>query len=264
MTKIRVMSDVHLEFGSLSVPDVEADVAVLAGDIHVGVSAAAWADDLAKQLGIPVVLIPGNHEFYGTWRRSRRGQHLGSIIEGLRVAAAATAGRAVFLERETAIVAGVRFIGCCLWTDFELYGDPAEAMAHAENLMNDFHSIAYRPGGRFRPNDARREFMLSKAFLETEFSKPFSGRTVVVTHHLPSLRSIPERFKSDMLSAAYASQLDALVEASGAALWIHGHTHDSVNYLIGSTRVVCNPRGYYGYQLNPRFDPKLVVTVGEK
>jgi predicted phosphodiesterase len=260
MTKIRVMSDVHVEFGDLSVPSVAADVAVLAGDIHVGLAAAVWADDLAKKLDIPVVLIAGNHEFYGT---RRRGEHLGGVIDDLRAAAAASAGRVTFLERETAIVAGVRFVGCCLWTDFGLFGDPAEAMAHAENLMNDFRIIAYRPGARFTANDARREFLLAKAFIGAELSKPFDGRTVVVTHHLPSIRSVPARFKSDVLSAVYASHLDALVEASGAALWVHGHTHDSADYVIGGTRVICNPRGYYGYELNRRFDPKLIVTVDE-
>lgn len=262
MIKIRVMSDLHIEFGHLLVSDVEADVAVLAGDIHVGLAATAWADDLAKRLGIPVVLVAGNHEHYGS--RGRPDQYLGAIIEDLRAAAAASSGRVVFLERETAVVAGVRFIGCTLWTDFELYGHPAESMGHAEILMTDFRMIAYRPGIRFTSNDARREFMASKRFLESELAKPFDGATVVVTHHLPSLRSVPERFKSDLLSPAYASHLDPFVERSGAALWIHGHTHDSADYQIATTRVVCNPRGYDGVKLNPRFDPNFVVTVGKR
>ncbi len=74
---------------------------------------------------------------------------------------------------------------------------------------------------------------------------------------------MPDRFKNDLISAAYASHLDALVEQSGAALWIHGHTHDSFDYFIGGTRVICNPRGYFGYELNPDFNPGLVIDVGD-
>jgi predicted phosphodiesterase len=261
MAKIRVMSDLHIEFGELSVPTLDADLVVLAGDVHVGLAAAAWADDLAKRLGVPVVLIAGNHEHYGSLRRP--GQHLGGIIEGLRAAAAVSSGRVVFLERETAIVAGIRFVGCTLWTDFELAGDPDAAMAQAENAMNDFRSIAYRPGVHFTARDARHEFMLGRQFLESELAKPFAGPTVVITHHLPSLRSVARRFEHDALNPAFASHLDALVERSAAALWIHGHTHDSCGYAIGATRVICNPRGYAGVELNPQFDPGLVVSVGE-
>ena len=85
--------------------------------------------------------------------------------------------------------------------------------------------------------------------------------TVVLAHHPPSRRSIGGRYADDALSPAYASNLDELVENSGAALWVHGHTHISRDYRIGATRVVCNPRGYYGYELNPEFDPNLVIEV---
>jgi hypothetical protein len=136
-------------------------------------------------------------------------------------------------------------------------------MAHAEIGMTDFHTIAYRSGARFTANNARREFLRARRFLTSELAKPFAGPTVVVTHHLPSFRSVPRRFRADVLSAAFASHLDSLVEASGTDLWIHGHTHDSCDYRIGKTRVLCNPRGYYDFALNARFDPGLVVEVGK-
>jgi hypothetical protein len=204
--------------------------------------------------------VAGNHEHYGSLRR--RGGHLGRTIGQLRAAAAATAGRVTFLERETAVIAGVRFIGCTLWTDYELFGNPAEDMAHAEAAMTDHETIAYRPRVRFTTNDARHEFMLAREFLKAELAQPFEGPTVVVTHHLPSLRSVPQRFKGDRLSAAYASHLDKLVAASGAELWCHGHTHSSCDYVIGKTRVLCNPRGYLDVALNLRFDPGLTAAVG--
>jgi predicted phosphodiesterase len=260
MTRILLMSDVHIEFGGLTVRKTQADVAVLAGDIHVGIKAAAWCDKLARRLGIPVVHVAGNHEHYGSLRR--RGGHLDRTIGQLRAAAAASAGRVTFLERETAVVAGVRFVGCTLWTDYALFGAPAEDMAHAEIAMTDYETIAYRPGVPFTTNDARREFVLAVEFLKAELARPFAGPTVVVTHHLPSLRSVPERFKRDRLSAAYASHLDELVAASGADLWCHGHTHRSCDYVIGTTRVLCNPRGYDDFALNSSFDPCLTAEVG--
>jgi Icc-related predicted phosphoesterase len=107
------------------------------------------------------------------------------------------------------------------------------------------------------------EFDQAKAFLEAEFAKPRRGPSIVVTHHSPSLRSVPARFMNDLLSAAYSSHLDDLVERSGAAILVHGHTHDSFDYRIGRTRVICNPRGYFGYELNRDFNPGLVIDIGD-
>ena len=84
---------------------------------------------------------------------------------------------------------------------------------------------------------------------------------MIVTHHLPSMQSVAARFKNDVPSAAYASHLDELVANSNAALWIHGHAHNSSDYVIGGTRVLCNPRGYASFALNRQFSPKLVVEV---
>lgn len=260
MTNLLVMSDLHIEFGGLAVPKTDADIVVLAGDIHVGAESARWSGRLSKRLGIPAVLIAGNHEHYNTF--GRPGATFGNTIAALRAEAARAAGQVVFLECETAVIAGVRFLGATLWTDFALYGDAELAATHAYACMTDFNVIANRAGDRFTPADACDEFAAARKFLEEELAKPFEGATVVVTHHLPSLRSVAPRFKDDMLNAAYASNLDDLVERSGAALWIHGHTHDSCDYTLGATRVLCNPRGYFGFELNSRFNPRLVVEVG--
>jgi predicted phosphodiesterase len=261
MTKIQVLSDVHNEFASLTVPKTDADVVVLAGDIHVGPEAARWSGRLSRRLGIPVVLIAGNHEHYNTF--SRPGATFGGTLAALRAAAARSDGQVVFLECESAVVAGVRFVGCTLWTDFALFGPSGEveARANANEAMTDFSTIANRAGGRFTPEDSRDEFKKARAFLEAELAKPFDGPTVVVTHHLPSMKSVGGRYQDDLLSAAYASHLDHLVVGSGAALWLHGHTHASCDYVLGSTRVVCNPRGYHGIQPNRQFDPQLVIEV---
>lgn len=91
--------------------------------------------------------------------------------------------------------------------------------------------------------------------------EPFEGKTVVVTHHLPSMRSVAERYRHELLSACFASNLDHLLGYS--ALWVHGHTHDSFDYAAHGTRVICNPRGYCraGQPENRQFNPALVVEV---
>ena len=260
MTRVRVLSDVHLEFGALDLRSAGEDVVALCGDIGLFTDGVQWADRLAGKLGVPVVMIAGNHEFY---RHSERAApaSVEQILRALAAEARPTGGRVTFLCDEAAVVAGVRFVGATLWTDFALFGDAARAMAAAEVRMNDYRLIYRTQAERLHPSDTTGMHEAARLFLEAELSRPHDGPTVVMTHHPPSGRSIAGRYAEDDLSPAYASNLDEIVENSGAALWLHGHTHVSQDYWIGSTRVVCNPRGYAGYELNPDFDPNLVVAV---
>lgn len=120
MTKIRPMSDLHLEFGPLSLEPAGEDVIALAGDIGIFTDGVGWADEVARSLNVPVVMIAGNHEFYRN--REHRNHSVVSTFAALSEAARKTAGRVMFLERGTAKIAGVRFIGATLWTDFNLFG----------------------------------------------------------------------------------------------------------------------------------------------
>lgn len=251
MARVHVLSDLHLEFSSFDVPNVGADVVVLAGDIDTKAR-------LRLALRTPGVMVSGNHESYGG--------KIDRTADKLRPAAA-TRGVTV-LENEVAVVAGVRFLGCTLWTDFRLFaGDDHGRMLAAARLcadrMNDFRRVRIAKEGyrRFRPKDAAALHRASVAWLRERLAEPFDGPTVVVTHHAPSLRSVPPEWLDDLTTAAYASNLDWLVEESSAALWIHGHIHSSADYVIGSTRVICNPRGYWPGQPNPAFRPDLVVEV---
>lgn len=258
--KIRVLSDLHLEFQDWVPPAVEADVVVLAGDINLGADAVSWAR--RRFGGLPVIYIPGNHEFYG--------RDLSATLELLR-----TEGRregVTVLEGSGVVIAGVRFLGATLWTDFALMkecascghvdsDEPMEAHArnHAASGMNDFHVIRYK-GRRFTPRDSQEIHFEQRRFLETKLAQEFDGPTVVVTHHLPSVRSVARRFSKSILNAAFASDLTALFGPK-VPLWIHGHTHDSCDYIEQGTRVVCNPRGYLPADPNPGFKPDLVVEV---
>lgn len=220
----------------------------------------SWA---VRHFAIPIVLICGNHEPHGS--------ELFRVIAYNRQRADATHGRVAFLERATWIYrsgAGeqARFIGATLWTDFRLYGTPEVSMEIARQRLEDFSVIRIERGYKLRvlhPSDTVRLYATSVAFLRNELSQPFDGITVVVTHYAPSRRSIGPKFQDDPLNPAFASDLEALIRAYTPSLWIHGHMHDSFDYMIGGTRVVCNPRGYFPDQLNPKFDPNFAVDVSQ-
>jgi hypothetical protein len=269
--RVHVFSDLHLEFGAIEFsPGVRAgqlaELVLLAGDIDVKRRGPDWAAATFMQR---VAMIGGNHEAYGD-------SLFATIAAGRTAAERASRSRQHeirFLERETwTMVAAdgtpVRLIGATLWTDFNLFGAQtrSSAMAWAQRHMSDFYQIRILDelqwgARRLEPMDVLRLHSISRQFLESELSAPFDGVTIVMTHHAPSMRSVPDRFRGDLLTAAYASNLDKLIERYQPALWVHGHMHDSFDYQIGKTRVICNPRGYVPDEVNPSFDPALLVEV---
>lgn len=235
------------------------DAVVLAGDIDLGDRAVAWAHTTFP--GIPVVYVHGNHEAYG--------DKLEKIKERLAIACAAT-DHVHLLDRSALVIAGVRFLGATLWTDFQVLGRDRyqEALQAAGAEMNDYRRIRLAKDGyrKLRPLDTVRLHVEDRLWLEEKLVEPFHGATVVVTHMAPSEHSIHERYKDQLSSTAFASNLDSLVEKSD--LWIHGHVHDSVDYRIGRSRVVSNPMGYpiqsrgrIWTAENTRFDAALLIDV---
>jgi predicted phosphodiesterase len=261
--KIQVLSDLHLEFGHpFEVLPTGADAVVLAGDIHLGTAGVTWAQRAFPNQ--PVVYVAGNHEFYKN--------HWIKLLDKLR--AAAQGSNVHVLENDELIVDRVRFLGCSLWTDFELFGEERRhwTMIEAEKKMGDYRKIRgprVRSGyqddySKLKPIQTVQRFRRSRSFLEQSLRTSFDGPTVIVTHHLPSRDSVPSRFAESLTSAAYASDLTALMDGCGPDLWIHGHAHGSSDYMVASTRVVCNPRGYWLPEKkfeNAKFDPNLVVRV---
>jgi len=258
--KLQIASDLHHEFNrseTTGIPLADGvDVLVLAGDIH----SHTRAIDLYGAYPVPTIYVCGNHELYGA-------DFFGMECE-LRAKAKGTAVH--FLERDELIIAGVRFLGTCLWTDYCLEPEWKHlAMKEAGRSMNDHRLIRYTDGTAFSPRDAVVEHQNSRAWLEEKLDAPFDGKTVVVTHHAPHPNSIAPKYAGDVMNAAFASDLTSLVEK--AELWIHGHVHTSFFYPIGKCRVYANPRGYplhgsnnAGAQAvfeNPDFDSQLVIDV---
>lgn len=258
--RILVLSDLHLDVWEpmplrLDLGASRPDVVVLAGDIHQGARAVRWAE--ATFPGLPTLYVSGNHEAY-----CARIDEVERSIE----AACRKSPSVQFLQERAVVLGGVRFLGCTLWTDFCLFGDArhAEAMALAQRTMADYRLIRLgSQGGRtIQPADTAGWHRRQLSWLAQELAAGFSGPTVVITHMAPSPLSIAPRYRDDLLSAAFASHLDRVVER--ADVWIHGHTHDSSDYRIGACHVVCNPRGYPrrdGSPENREFDAQRVISL---
>lgn len=247
--RLHVLSDLHIEFDDFQPPDTDSDVVILAGDIHVGTKGIEWASHTFRDK--PILYVPGNHEFYR--------QAIPKHIHKLKQAANGT--NVQVLENDMICLDGVRFAGCTLWTDFRLYGDPVVAGYHATQKMTDFRLIRVSPEyRRFRSIDAARVHATSVRWLQKELRES-AIPTVVITHHAPCQKSIPEAFANDLINAAYASDLVDVVESIEPRLWIHGHIHLPQDYHLGCTRVLANPRGYPGELNAGDFDAGLVVEV---
>ena len=248
---ILILSDLHLELSPFSPPQDDVDVIVLPGDIHKNNLGIYWAR--ATWPDKPIVYVAGNHEFYKHDRLN--------VLENLRLAALEQ--NVYFLENDEVVIDGVRFLGCTLWTDFLLFGLTRQeiCMDAAIKGINDF-SVINENGTLFTPNDSVRICNTSIRWLKSKLiNTSFKGKTVVITHHLPSMLSVADKYKSDILSACFASHLDSLFGYSD--LWVHGHTHVSFDYDLKGTRVVCNPRGYVlrnGVE-NTSFDPIKIVSL---
>lgn len=253
--KVRLLSDLHIEFGTWTPPNIDADVVVLAGDIWKRDQGLWWASRHFPPER--TIILAGNHEYYR--------QTYQEVMADCRAAAAEIGCH--FLENDTVVLEDVRFAGATLWTDFAVNGDGGlqkRAMDVAQQEMNDFQLIRWDEGGQqrtFEPRDAMVLHHASRCYLEAALAEPFSGPTVVVTHYLPHRMSIADRFVGSPLNPAFCSDLSGLIEEAQPELWLHGHSHDSCDYRVGKTRVVCNPRGYHPHELNPNFDPGLVLEI---
>ena len=219
------------------------DVLVAAGDIGVGTAGLEWL----QRLPCEVVYVAGNHEYWG--------EDLYEFVE--RLNEATQRGNVHFLEKRSVRIGDVRFIGCTLWSDFK--GADASIMEQMWLAMNDFSHI-YKGTALIRPRDLALENDRSRAWLEQELSKPFTGKRVVITHHAPLLQSWYEGNK-EAIQYAYCNDLGELMDRYRIDLWVHGHVHDSCDYVAHGVRVVCNPRGYFGYKEVDEFDAEKCIVL---
>lgn len=231
--KIGILSDLYIdEYGAPSVPREQPDVLVLAGDIGEGFKGLTWAS-IAYQC--PIIYVVGNYSY--------RGCNLDTFDQELHSRAWGT--NVHVLQNESLVVRGIRFIGSTLWSDFELFGDADTAKTLAQEGCVDYYRISKGGGEPITPADTAGRHREAVRYLEEVATQSFDdGSTVIVTHHAPSMKSVPPRYRDDHIAACYASHLDKLVERVDARFWVHGSQHDAVDYMLGGTRVLANPRGH--------------------
>ncbi|MET4695301.1 metallophosphoesterase [Endozoicomonas lisbonensis] len=246
--KIQLFSDIHLEFSDFTPDCSGADVVVFAGDLATGVKGAKWLLQLPTRT--PVLYVAGNHEFYGN-TCGKLQQKIRELLSGSHVH---------FLDNDKVVIDGVSFFGCTLWTDFKLFGNPSLAAYTCKTRLNDYNKIRTLPNySRLTPEDTLAFHRQSISWLEQQLLHSTTSKNVVVTHHAPSIKSIPEQYECDTLSTGFASDLEGFISQHQPDIWLHGHVHTSNDYTIEGCRVVCNPRGYNDE--NADFSGQLLIDL---
>ena len=179
-------------------------------------------------------------------------------------------GSVSFLQNSYKIVDDVVFVGATLWTDYMLDASNEDerniSMMIARRSMNDFRFCLYVGSDgierQITPTDCVYEHNKSLDYLGKICDRFKSKRIVVVTHHAPSRQSISNKYRSSDVNGAYASDLSGFIlDHPNIKLWCHGHVHEDKDYMIGNTRVVCNPRGYELWDAPHKFDKNLIVEI---
>jgi predicted phosphodiesterase len=279
--RIQLFSDLHLERYSAFVPLIapDTDVVVLAGDIGSYQANSRLEDDdfgLGRfsplRPGAPparVLYIPGNHEF-DSLDYDEAYARLRATCERLGI---------LWLDRETLVLDGVRFVGTTLWSDFDALAsaepDLAKSLKMREKAFRaaNFYLSKYTTLKDGQPvlAEGQREMSLDcQAWLRAALAAPFDGPTVVVTHYAPSLRSADPRYGLTPGTAGFCNALDDML--SLADVWMHGHLHCFNDYVVETDaggrrracRVVANPLGYLSKGEQEAFRPELVIEVGGK
>ncbi|MBP2460466.1 MULTISPECIES: metallophosphoesterase [unclassified Rhizobium] len=252
-----IFSDLHIEtnpeFKLAKIPD--ADVCICAGDVLDGgvIASILWlAEFVAPHM--PVVFVPGNHEYYRS-----------SIKEGLTAGykLAEAYDNLFMLDGDSVVLGGYRFIGATLWTNFDLHDEPRLAMAIAKDELNDYRRIklSKTPFKRFSPQESLHLHCRAAIDIDNVYRSQPILPTVIISHHAPSLMSVPRHFLKDGLTPSFASRFEYRILEYEPLLWVHGHIHSPSDYLIGRTRVICNPLGYPGETSRQSFIPNLVIDL---
>lgn len=279
---IQLISDLHLEShpNFTVAPAPGADLLVLAGDIGSYQEGSLLAERGIADFGlarfsplpaaqggadwpVPVFYIPGNHEYDGL--------DFDATHERLRETCARLG--ITWMERESLVWGGVRFIACVLWTDFDALStrqaasgevtlgaqlkERQKAFRAANFYLRTYHTL--RGGEPMLAEAMREESLKSQAWLKEALALPFDGKTVVITHFAPSLLSADPRYGLVPGTAGFCNSLDDLLPL--ADVWMHGHLHCAIDYVSQGCRVVANPLGYAGKGEQDAFIPSFCVTV---
>jgi len=266
--KLQLLSDLHLEshpnFRAEPLPG--ADMLILAGDIGSYQQGSRLTDSdfglgrFSPRNGwpVPVIYVPGNHE-YDNVDFDETHQRLRALCDELDI---------IWLERETRVIEGIRFVGTTLWADFDALAEPADTLAEALKKRGkamraaDFYlekAATMRNGELFLATQLRDQALACQDWLKQALAEPFEGTTVAITHFAPSLESGDPRYGLTPGTAGFCNALDELLPH--AKLWLHGHLHCPSDYVKNGCRVVANPLGYARNGEQEGYKPQLLIEV---
>lgn len=246
--KLHIISDLHLDTWGMEPPICDADACAVLGDVHEGVAGFDFLRRIADTK--PVLLVLGNHEFYlsslkdtyAAWEEKAK-EH----------------GNIILIQNSTHVLNNVRFVGGTLWTDFNNQ-NPIQLM-QGQGVTKDYLYI---------DNDERDErittsFILSehlktKTYIQSVLETPFEGKTVVLSHHAPSYRCVPEKYDGHPHNYMYCSDLDSVIYYNDLDVWAFGHMHSKSDFNFEGKRIIANPRGTNKYP-NDEFNPYLVINI---
>jgi Icc-related predicted phosphoesterase len=278
--RIKLVSDLHLEFSDVHIKNEhEYDVLILSGDILIaqdlhdhpeakyshleiqvlqhGQARAQRFRDFLKRCSFQfphVVYVAGNHEFYhGYFHKSI--QHLRDECARFH--------NVYFLERDVKVIDDVTFIGGTLWTDMNR-NDPL-TMHAIRDMMMDYKCIRDDNFGysKLKPAETALRHKKTKEYIANVVAEQHDKKFVVVGHHSPSFQSShPQYANETLMNGGYHSSLEEFImDRPQIKLWTHGHTHHCYDYMIGDTRIVCNPRGYEGYEADSGWNPEIILEI---
>lgn len=266
--KVRIISDLHLEINSgnpFRLDDTET-FTVICGDI------SGYYEETSRWLKKNVkngVFVSGNHIVYNESKHSL--QYFMNQFERNYPLSASLS----YLNNTYKIVNDIVFVGGTLWTDYKLLNKDAQDMYmwYATRNLNDFRYGKFNSDynkekedtrllRRLQPEDCAKMFQQTVEAIDAVCKKFPDKKIVVITHHAPSMMSVPREYKNDEITPCYASNLeDFILDRPNIKLWCHGHIHQASDYEIGDCRVICNPRGYVKYGEPCGFNPNLVIEV---
>jgi len=263
--KLRILSDLHTEIYPYEVekmPEDQETILILAGDcgLFKHIAYADFINEVAPSFR-KVVMVAGNHEYYAGKFPTEKDKFLERI---------SGCDNVHILQDDAIDIDGVLFVGGTLWTSFR-NGNPL-VMMDAEAHMNDYSRIRMAKNGyrRLKALDVLEQHTATRNFIfdTLEKEKDNYDKIVVVTHHAPSCKSIASEYVGDRMNDMYVNNFEYWVQNIGPMYWFHGHIHNSMDYMLGDTRVICNPRGYVFRNKNGEpvtenmsFNPTMTLEV---
>jgi Icc-related predicted phosphoesterase len=246
---IQYLSDIHIEFFPYKfIPNTQADCLVLAGDIinqnhkpENQKNFESFFNDI-KTWGKPAFYVLGNHEYYYSSFAETN-----NYFKNLQV----KVPNLIVLNNASFKLNGVKFIGTTLWSHIK-----SNQEWYISRYMNDYHLIK-----GFTVKQSLQEHLKAKEFLINELSE--NCPKVVITHHLPSYKSVDKKYENSPLNSAFTTDLEYIIKTYSPFAWIHGHSHSSCDYKIENTQIVSNTRGYYRNNKieNDKFNDLATIEV---